>query len=152
PLYGELGEQMSEIGLKEVKMKAVEKNIGERRLAQIMHQKLARVFTNNVNNDYDLYIELKPTESAIATRSDDTDQRKSISVSGNIILKDKITGEKVFDRSISRSSTYTVQDEPFATEAARTKALESIISALSGEIIQRAALWFRGYVDNENSK
>lgn len=152
PLYGELGEDMSEIGLKEVKMKTVEQNIGERRLAQLMHQKLARVFTNNVNNDYDLYVTLKPSESAIATRSDDTDARKSVSVNAKIILKDKLTGKEAFSTSVSRNSTYTVQDEPFATDAARTKALESIISALTGDVIQRAALWFRGYVEDEDSK
>ena len=69
-----------------------------------------------------------------------------------IKLKDIETNKVVFNTSISRSSSYTTQDEPFATEAARTKALESITSSLSGDIIQRAALWFRGYTNNEDNK
>jgi hypothetical protein len=151
PLYGELGNEMNEIGLKNVKMKHVEKNIGSRRLAQILNEKLSRIFTNTTDNDYDLVIELKPSESAIATRSDDTDKRKGTSVTANMKLFDTKTGKMVFETSISRSSTYTTQAEPFATEAARTKALESIVSALSNDIIQRAALWFRGYTDNEDN-
>lgn len=151
PLYGELGDEMNGIGLKKVSMYKVEKNIGSRRLAQILDQKLSRIFTNTDNNLYDLEVVLKPSTFSIAKRSDDTDQRKSVSVTAEIKLFDKQTNEKVFSTSASRSSTYTTQQEPFATEAARQKALESTVSALSNDIIQRAALWFRGYSEDENS-
>jgi LPS-assembly lipoprotein len=152
PLYGELGEEMNAIGLETVKMQKAEKNVGQRRLAQQMSYKLGRIFPNQFDNQYNLNVVLKKSESAIATRSDDTDKRKSITVNAVMILTDKYTNEKVFSTEISRSSTYTTQEQPFATDAAKTKALESIVSTLSGEIVQRAALWFRGYSDDENSK
>lgn len=152
PLYGELGDKMLEIDLVEVKMKDTAKDLGERRLGQKLSQKLGRIFTNDVDNDYDLYVELNREETAIATKSDDTDKRKSISVEALMTLKEKLTGKVKFETTLSRYSSYTVQDEPFATEAARTKALESIVSSLSNDIIQRAALWFRGYEGNEDNK
>lgn len=151
PLYGELGTEMNKISLHSVQMNVVEKNIGSRRLAQLLDQKLSRIFTNNVNNQYDLYVVLDPTEYAIATRSDDTDKRKSISIKATIKLIDVNTKKQVFKTSISRSSSYTTQDDPFSTESARTKALESITSTLSNEIIQITALWFRGYTQDENN-
>lgn len=152
PLYGELGEEMHEIGLKDVKMDSVDLNVGQRRLAQQLSQKLGRIFTNTENNAYDLYVVLSPNEYAIATRSDYTDKRKSVSVSATMKLVDTQTGKVAFTTALSRNSSYTTQDEPFATESARTKALESVVSSLSGDIIQRAALWFRGYTENENKR
>lgn len=152
PLYGELGTEMDEIGIKSVKMKDLEKNVGERRYAQNLFHKLNRVFRDDADNKYDLYVILDKNEEAIATRSDDTDKRKSVTVIANMELRDIVTGQVVYGTSISRSSSYTTQQEPFATDAARTKAIESIISTLYSEIIQRAALWFRGYTVNEDSK
>jgi hypothetical protein len=150
PLYGELGQQMDEIGLAQVQMANVKKDVGERRLAQQLSQKLGRIFTNTVDNDYDLYVILTIEEEAISTRFDDTDQRKSVAIIANMQLKEKDTNKVKFETSLSRSSSYTTQEEPFATQAARTKALESVVSALSGDIVQRSALWFRGYEANEN--
>lgn len=143
PLYGELGGKTREIDLKDVYMKETQTEVGERRLAQQLYYRLSRIFVDSAESNYDLYVELAPSESAIATRSDDTDKRKSISVTATMILKDK-QDKQVFKTSFSRSSTYTTQDEPFATQAAREKALQSIVSSLSGDIMQRAALWFRG--------
>lgn len=150
PLYGELGQQMDEIGLADVKMEKVRKDVGERRLAQQLSQKLGRIFTNTVDNDYDLYVTLSIEEEAISTRFDDTDQRKSVSIIAFMQLKEKSTDKVKFSTYLTRYSSYTTQEEPFATQAARTKALESVVSALSGDIIQRSALWFRGYEANEN--
>ena len=152
PLYGKLGEEMNKIGLKEVKMTNIEKNIGERRIAQILHQKLSRIFSNQFDNDYNLYVELIPSESSIAARSDAIDTRKGIAIKAKILLKDIETGNLVFSVNVNRNSSYTVQEEPFATEAARKKALESIVSALSGDITQRTALWLKGYAKNEDNK
>ncbi|MCP4354498.1 MAG: hypothetical protein GY793_02465 [Proteobacteria bacterium] len=152
PLYGKLGEEMNKVGLKEVKMREIKRDIGERRIAQILHQKLSRIFSNQFDNDYDLYVELTPTESSIAARSDAIDTRKGISVRAKMLLKNIETGKIVFNVDVYRDSSYTVQDEPFATEAARNKALESIVSALSGDITQRTALWLKGYAKNEDSE
>lgn len=151
PLYGELGNEMNEIGLKDVKMQSTERNLGARRLAQLLNEKLARIFTNTNDNDYELVVVLSISESAIATRSDDTDKRKSVHVKATMSLFDKQTNEKLFNADVSRSSSYTTQTEPFATEAARQKALESVVSALSNDITQRAALWFRGYTGDEDN-
>lgn len=151
PLYGELGEKVDEIGLKEVKVESAGGSYGQRRIAQLLDQKLSRVFSNNYDNNYELYIVLTPAEESIAKRSDDTDQRKSVNITANVTLKEIATGQDVFNVVLGRSSSYTVQEQPFATEAAKTKALESIISTLSGDIIQRTALWFRGYADDETN-
>ena len=113
PLYGELGEEMNAIGLETVKMQKAEKNVGERRLAQQMSHKLGRIFPNQFDNQYNLDVVLKKSESAIATRSDDTDKRKSITVYATMTLTDKYTNEKVFSTDISRSSTYTTQETAF---------------------------------------
>jgi hypothetical protein len=142
---------MDEIGLKNVQMAEVRKDVGQRRLAQLMDQKLGRIFTNTVDNDYDLYVVLTIKEEAISTRFDDTDQRKSVAVIATVTLKEKETNKVKFTTNLSRSSSYTTQEEPFATQAARTKALESVVSALSNDIVQRSALWFRGYESNENN-
>lgn len=138
PLYKSLeGQGLADVHVRNIAMQEVKRAAGERRVAQLVTQKLMRRFSGAEHAPYVLDMAIEEVLSTIAVRRDATDQRFSLQLNGRIYL---YRGEeKVMDVILSTSAAYNVEDSPYGTEAGRERARQSAASTLSDEVLLQVA-------------
>ncbi|MBI1363800.1 MAG: hypothetical protein GC134_07420 [Proteobacteria bacterium] len=138
PLYKSLeGDGLADVYVRHIAMQQVKRAAGERRVAQLMTQRLMRRFSGGPEAPYALEISVEEVLSTIAVRRDATDQRYNLQLNGRVYLfKD---GEKVLDEILSTSAAYNVEDSPYSTESGRDRARQSASNTLSDEVLLRVS-------------
>jgi hypothetical protein len=140
PLYTAIQEDMSKVTVGEVKMKKVTHKVGERRVSQVVHKKLAQSL--NGDGSYKVDVAITESVSTLAVRRDATDQRLELNLTGDVRVYDEV-GQVVFKTDLTSSVAYNVEDTPFATDAGKERAKTAAAIALSDEILRTITLFFR---------
>lgn len=149
PLYSQGGHVVSDVHVGAVTMKGAEILDGERRSAQLVAQRLHRIFVAGETAPYTLEMSLKEEKTTLALERDATEQRLQLNLIADLQLKDK-EGVVVFQTDIETSAPYNVEDTPFGTDSGKERARSSAVKAISDEAVHRVSFYF--YNRNKKSK
>lgn len=134
PLYAQGAATTLRIG--DVQMKEVKNNVGERRIAQQVHRQLKQRFPADVEASYTLFVDIDDATQQLAVDEDGTEQRAMTTLYAYLKVLDQ-QSKPILEARVQASSSYTVEDEPMATEAGLRRARESSGYALTEAISQR---------------
>lgn len=139
PLYQQLDDAGMEVALGEIRMDRVERNVGERRAAQLLRRKLSQTYPAD-SVPYTMNILLKENEASLAVQRDATDVRLELILDAELRLNNE-AGDQVLRADIQTAAAYNVEDSPYGTQAGRDRALEAAVAAMAGEIRHRLSLF-----------
>lgn len=137
PLYSLQGEQLNQVQVGEVTMREITRNVGSRRVAQLVAQQLEQTFSGA--GDYVLTVSIEETTRALAVRRDAVEQRLELNLSSVITLEKE--GNSVLRTSAGAASSYNVEDSPFGTDAGRDRARQAAAERLSEEIVEKITVF-----------
>ena len=119
-----------------VAMEKVEKNVGERRVAQRVSQRLRRAFPDEVAA-YRLETYIEETQSTLAVRRNATVERSQVNLAADVLLfKEDGSTQPIFQATLSAASAYNVESSPYSTEAGRVFARQAAADTLGDEIVR----------------
>lgn len=116
-----------------------EKNVGERRAAQIIRQELTRRFPSTSGDQ--LYIEVEREIGSLAVREDATIERAQLTLNAYVRLTHP-DGTVLWQTNIATSSSYNVETSPLSTDVGRTYASETAAVSLADAIAQRVYTFY----------
>ncbi len=134
PLYAQGATTTLRIG--DVQMKEIQNTIGERRVAQSVHRQLKHRFPADLEATYTLFVDIEESKNLLAVDYEGTEGRGMTTLVAVMKVLDQ-QSKQVLDARVQASSSYTVEDEPMATEAGVRRARESAGYALTEAISQR---------------
>jgi hypothetical protein len=140
PLYAEIGHLGNQLRLGEVRMDVTERNVGERRPAQLVATSLKRRLPATLGTAYVLNVVIEESQQTLAVRRDATDQRLGL----NLLAKISIStpdGAVVYTGEANTTSAYNVEQTPYGTDAGKDRARQSAAANLSDEIVRKVALF-----------
>lgn len=141
PVNGENLAQKVQVG--DVFMtRLAEKNVGERRVAQVVHQHLRHDFGQTGGELDTLTVGIREDSSPLALRRTALVEREQLTVTGNITILSP-AGDKIFNTEVAASTAYNVQTTPYGTESGKTYARLTAARNLAEEITRRVALFYR---------
>lgn len=145
PLYmpaGSADAAINRVQIGEVRMSRVEYNVGERRVAQTVSQKLQLSFPNEGATLDTVTVDILEGTNTLAVEQTATVSRAQIDLRGTVIVTSP-QGKKVLKAEIVTSSSYNVESSPYGTEAGKTSARLTAARSLADEIARRLALFYR---------
>lgn len=141
PINGENLAQKVQVG--DVFMtRLAEKNVGERRVAQVVGQHLRQDFGEAGANMDTLAVGIREDASALALRRTALVEREQLTLTGEMVLTNP-QGEKIFRTEVTTSTAYNVETTPYGTESGKTYARLTAARNLAEEITRRVALFYR---------
>lgn len=145
PLYapsegGANAAQYVQIG--NVAMAAVEKNVGQRRVAQTVAQELKLDFPSAGPDMDTATITITEGTSTLAVQRTAAVQRAQINLSGNVIITNA-DGKRLLNTNIATNAAYNVENTPYSTESGKTFARLTAARNLAAEISRRLSLFYR---------
>lgn len=144
-LYQDAGETIDQVVVGQVSMREIERNVGQRRVAQLVSQNLRKMFMAS-DGKYDLKIIIEESTSSLAVQRDATDLRLQLSLQAETFLVDQ-NGKEIYKDFISSSASYNVEDSPFGTDAGRDFARSAAAQKLSDEITYKIAIFLRQHAE-----
>jgi LPS-assembly lipoprotein len=136
PIYRALdGQGLADVSIRQVAMTTGQRAAGERRVAQLVNQRLMRRFSGGENARYKMDVSIEEVLSTIAVRRDATDQRYALLLNGRVFLYRG--DELVMDVILTTNAPYNVEDSPYGTESGRDRARQSAANTLADEILLR---------------
>jgi hypothetical protein len=141
PINGETLAQKVQVG--EVFMtRLAEKNVGERRVAQVVGQHLRQDYATTGADMDTLSVGIREDSSPLALRRTALVEREQLTLTGNMVITGA-NGEKRFQTEVATSTAYNVQTTPYGTESGKTYARLTAARNLAEEISRRVALYYR---------
>jgi hypothetical protein len=141
PINGENLAQKVQVG--DVFMtRLAEKNVGERRVAQVINQHLRQDFAQTGAEMDTLTVGIREDSSPLALRRTALVEREQLTLTGNITITNP-AGDKLFNTEVGASTAYNVQTTPYGTESGKTYARLTAARNLAEEITRRVALFYR---------
>ena len=119
-----------------------EKNVGERRVAQVVGQELRQDFGNSGADMDTLRVGIREDSSRRALRRTALVEREQLTLTGQVDIYDA-QGKHIFQTSVGTSTAYNVQNTPYGTESGKTYARLTAARNLADEIARRVALFYR---------
>ena len=141
PLYENAGETIDQVVVNDVSMREIERNVGQRRVAQLVQQKLGSIFLSE-EGEYNLNVVIEEDIDSLAVQRDATDLRLSLRLSAEVQLFDK-DNKEIFKKFITSAAAYNVEDSPFGTDAGRDFARSSAAQKLGDEITYYVTAFMR---------
>jgi len=135
-LYKQTSEDIGNVYVGNVSVVSLGIKAGERRVAQLVHQRLRYSFHAAEESQYVLSAKIREDNVTLAVRRDATDQRLQLNLSAEVMLHDA-EGKEVFKTTIGASAPYNVEDSPFGTDAGREQARTSAARTLGDEVTYR---------------
>ncbi|MDD9912394.1 MAG: hypothetical protein OXR68_04195 [Alphaproteobacteria bacterium] len=126
-------EQETQVTVGTIQMESAARNVGERRVAQRVNQRLRRMFTGT-DQAYRLDVNIDESTSTLAVRRDATVARAQLSLDGDINLYQTDKADPVFSTTVTASAAYNSENTPYSTESGKTFARQQAADALADEI------------------
>ena len=145
PLYAPTagaGQLAARAQLGNISMDQVEKNVGQRRVAQTVYQQLAQTFPQQLPQGDTIDVTIHEGTSTLAVQATAAIQRAQIDLTGTLTLTNA-NGQQVFNTNVTASAAYNVERTPFSTESGKTFARLTAAKNLADEITRRLALYYR---------
>ncbi len=149
PLYAPVDGQTiaTRVQVGEVRMtKFDDLNVGQRRVAQVMSQKLRQSFKGPVEADV-LTVGIKEESSALALRRTALVEREQLNLTATATLTSP-DGKQIFTTDIATNTAYNVETTPYATESGKTFARLTAARNAADEIVRRIGLYYRSQKTN----
>ncbi|MCP5405661.1 MAG: hypothetical protein H6922_05525 [Pseudomonadaceae bacterium] len=118
-----------------------EENVGERRVAQAVSQRLRQDFPHAGTDKDVLAISITEEAAALALRRTALVEREQLSLTAHITLTDP-QGAVLYTGGVGSSAAYNVETTPYSTESGKNFARQSAAENLAEEIIRRLALYY----------
>lgn len=155
PLYAPAsgsGNLAAQIEVGPVQMEYIaEENVGERRVAQTVSQRLRQDFPS-AGADMDvLKVSIREETSALALRRTKLVEREQVSLIGRITLTSP-DGKQLFTTDVASSTAYNVETTPFSTESGKSFARLTAADNLAEEVVRRLALYYRQNPPSQNAQ
>ena len=138
PIYS----QQSEVAVGPIQVIDVERNVGQRRIAQRVDQHLRRSFPSKVAK-YRIEIDLEESLTTLAVTREATIERQQVNVLANVKLVNTETDEVMFTTQLQRGAAYNNEITPYSTEAGRGFARQAAADAVAEEIVRRVWVWLK---------
>lgn len=132
----------AQVRVGEVTMDKTARNLGERRVAQTVSQRLQLDYPARAEGLDTLKVNIEESTSALATQRTAALQRAQINLLGNIEITDA-QGKTVLRTSLSTSSAYNVESSPYSTETGKSYARLTAARNLAEDISTRVALFYK---------
>lgn len=126
----------------DVSMAHVEYNVGERRVAQTVSQRLQLAFPNQSADMDTVIVRITEDTSTLAVQQTATVQRAQINLKGEVEIQAP-EGQTLLKATVRTSASYNVESTPYGTEAGKTSARLTAARNLADEITRRLALFYR---------
>lgn len=126
----------------DVSMAHVEYNVGERRVAQTVSQRLQLAFPNQGADMDTVTVRITEETSTLAVEQTATIQRAQINLKGEAEIH-SAEGKTLLKATVNTSAAYNVESTPYGTEAGKTSARLTAARNLADEITRRLALFYR---------
>jgi hypothetical protein len=145
PLYDMQARGEAAVIIGQVAMQNVERNVGERRAAQWVAQRLRRSFPAQ-QGEYRVDVELKEKIVTLAVRRDATVERFRLDLTAYMKIYDQNEGDQeIFYTTLASSSAYNVESTPYSTDVGKVFARQSAAKSLSDEITRQVWLVLRDH-------
>lgn len=118
-----------------------EENVGQRRVAQVVSQRLRQDFAGSAAADV-LTVSITEQANALALRRTKLVEREQLNLVGKVQLT-SADGRALFATEVGASTAYNVETTPYSTESGKTFARLTAADNLAEEIIRRVALYYR---------
>lgn len=141
PLYSQGGHVVADVRVGDIVMDEIDRGFGERRSAQLVAQRLNRIFVAGEGAPYTLNMSLREEKTTLALERDATEQRLQFDLIADMKLKDA-ENNVVFQTSMETSAPYNVEDTPFGTDSGRERARSSAVKVIADEAVHRVSFYF----------
>lgn len=119
-----------------------ERNVGQRRTAQVLDQRLRQSFPNTAMEMDTVNIVIREESSALALKRTSIVEREQLDVVATVTLENP-SGDKLFKTDVVTTTAYNVETTPYATESGKTYARLTAARNLAEEIARRLNLFYR---------
>ncbi len=136
---------ISMLRVDKVEVVNVQRQAGERRVAQNMQQELSRRFTGGINAPLGVVVHLTEYERAISARRDATIRRFMLTLDANVDVSD-VNGNVLAVINTRTESTYDVEDSPFASTANKKQAERTASEVMIRDIHRQLNLFLHDYM------
>ncbi|MFZ2587304.1 MAG: LPS assembly lipoprotein LptE [Alphaproteobacteria bacterium] len=145
PLYQPINGQTlaSHIQVATVEMERFEEqNVGERRTAQLMSQRLRQDLPTQAATLDTLTVAIREDASALALRRTALVEREQLTLTARVNLQSP-EGKPLFKTEVASTTAYNVETTPYATESGKVFARQTAARNLAEEILRRLNLFYR---------
>lgn len=149
PLYKKTSETSDKLRIESVAMLDIQKQAGERRVAQIIYQDLKANYRAEDDAKYNLVITIRESKTTLAQERDATEQRSRLTLTATLKFYDINNNKLLLETVFSTGVAYNVEDSPYGTETGKLNARTSAARELSSEAKRRIQL-FLLKMDEEN--
>lgn len=132
--------QKAQVG--EVTMAKTAKNVGERRVAQLVSQRLQLAFPHQSADADTITVDILEDTSTLALSTTAATRRAQINLEGTVIITTP-QGKQILNTKLTTTAPYNVENTPYATESGKTYARLNAARTLADEITRRLALFYR---------
>lgn len=133
---------MPPIGIGEIVMDNIDYRPGERRIAQMVRQRLAREFTTE-NPTVSVNVRIEESVSELAVRQDATVERLQVNLYALLETQRVADNEIDYATRLTSTAAYNVEDTPYSTESGRLFARESAAKTLADDIIRQVYYYYK---------
>lgn len=117
-------------------------NVGERRVAQTVSQRLQLAFPGQGAGMDTVEVYITEDTSTLAVEQTAAVQRAQINLTGDVVIASP-EGKNLLKATVATAAAYNVESTPYGTEAGKTSARLSAARNLADEITRRLALFYR---------
>lgn len=146
PLYAPIDGQTlaGRVQVGAVEMERYEnQNVGARRTAQAMSQRLRQDLPSQGSGMDTLTIHIREDASPLALRRTSLVEREQLTLTARVDVQDT-EGKEVFKTEVGSTTAYNVETTPYATESGKVFARQTAARNLAEEILRRLNLFYRG--------
>lgn len=142
PLYAPVRHDIASVQVAKVTMVESGRNMGERRVAQLVRNHLLQVFYGE-EATYKLSVAITESQNTLAVRRDASDLRREVELSAKVVLSEGT--EDIFKVTLTSNVAYNVENSPFGTDSGREQAREAASQELSNSITRRVSMFLRNH-------
>lgn len=118
------------------------KNVGQRRVAQTVSQRLQLDYPNHNSSLDTATVAIEENTSTLAMQRTSALQRAQINLRGRLEVTSP-QGQTLLRTDLSTTSAYNVESSPYSTESGKSYARLTAARTLADEISRRLALYYR---------
>lgn len=145
PLYAPqagAAQAASRVSVGTVQMVNPEKNVGQRRVAQVVSQRLQLQFPGQPGNADVLEMNIRESATTLSIETTAAIKRAQITLEGNVVIM-AADGTQRLNTSVSANAAYNVENTPYSTESGKTYARLTAARNLADEAARRVYLFYR---------
>lgn len=120
----------------------VTKNVGQRRVAQTVSQRLQLDYPQHAATLDVATISINETTGTLAMQTTSALQRAQINLNGTLTIISP-EGKTLVRTTLTTTSAYNVEDSPYSTESGKAYARLTAAHTLADELSRRIALYYR---------